>query len=373
MFPEGFSPRHGGSVSGDQLRLLADANIIGVVVSTPDGIVEANDAFLTIIGCAREEFAPPLDWRTLTPPEYAERDQLAIEEIRLRGAYTPFEKEYWRTDGTRVPIQIGGALLSREPMRWISFVQDLSAQKQIERDLRQAAAASEMSSRAKDDFVNMLVHELRQPLATISIAALLIKTGLQHDRLGVKMRRPLEVLDHQVASLTRLIDELLLASRIVRGAMPMRRVELDFAALVRDVAEDEHMRADAAGLDLAIDVPADAVRVLGDPLRLRHVITNVLGNAIKYTPPGGAIQLRLRPGDTGCELRVKDNGIGINAEEIPHVFEPFRRASSEGSGFGIGLAVVRSVIESHQGTVSISSDGPNQGTMVVIALPIPTV
>lgn len=372
MFPEGMSSLHAraGGVTGEQLQRLADANIIGVVVANMDGIVDANDAFLSMLGYERADFTAPLDWRALTPPEYAGRDQLALDDLQLRGACTPFEKEYWRKDGSRVPVQIGAALLSRQPLQWICFVQDVSAQKRLESDLRQAAAASETSSRAKDDFVNMLVHELRQPLATIAMAALLIKTSLEHDSLGERLRRPLAVLDSQIASLTRLVDELLLASKIVRGAMPMRRLEVDFAAIVREVGDDERIRADGAGLTLALDVPDAPIVVLGDPMRLRHVVANILGNAIKYTPPGGRIHVALVAGDPACELHVKDTGAGISPSEIPYVFEPFRRGSSEGTGFGIGLAVVRSVVDYHGGTVAISSDGPNQGTEIVITLPI---
>lgn len=372
MLPEGTSssPADGGRVTGEQLRLLADANIIGIVVATNDGIVEANDAFLSIIGYTRADFTGHIDWQALTPPEYAERDQLGVEELRLRGVCTPFEKEFWRKDSTRAPVLIGAALLQRDPMRWICFVQDISAQKQLEFELRQAAAAFEMSSRAKDDFVNMLVHELRQPLSTMSMAALLLKTGLQHDPIRERLRRPLEVLDNQIASLTRLTDELLLASRIVRGAMPLRRVNVDFSAVVDEVIGDERMRAEAAGLTLVLDPAPSPVIVNGDPMRLRHVVANIVGNAIKYTRPGGGVRVTVVQGDSNCELHVKDTGVGIGPEELPYVFEPFRRGSQEGSGFGIGLAVVKSVVEQHGGSVEIVSAGRNQGTDVTVRLPV---
>lgn len=370
MIPDHLLPVRDEGAASDHLRLLADANLLGIVTVTEAGIVEANDAFLATIGCTRGDVDAVIDWRALTPPEHAGRDVLALEELQVRGACTPFEKEYWRKDGSRVPVRIGAVLLDREPMRWLCLVQDLSAEKQVERDLRQAAAASEMSNRAKDDFVNMLVHEIRQPLAAISMATLLVKTALQHESVAERLRRPLEVLENQTASLTRLTDELLLASKIVRGAMPMRQQPVDFAALVRDLVGDERIRAEAASLTLLLDVPDASVIVTGDPMRLRHVVANLVGNSIKYTPPGGGIRVTLVAGDELCELRVQDTGRGIDRADLPHVFEPFRRASGEGSGFGLGLAVVRSIVEQHRGSASIASDGPNLGTEVAITLPV---
>ena len=247
---------------------------------------------------------------------------------------------------------------------------DLSTRERLERESRERAQELALADRRKDEFLAMLGHELRNPLAAISSALELL-------RLGAGSReRLLEVLDRQAGNLRRLVDDLLDLARITRGDIALRSEPVDLARVVEGVIRGAAPAIERGGHQLAVEAPSEGLTLEGDPLRLEQVVANLIGNAIKYTPSGGRITVRLARQGEEAVLVVRDSGIGIPAELLPHVFEPFVQAErsldrSQG-GLGIGLTLVRRIVELHGGSVSAHSEGRGLGSELVVRLPAGT-
>jgi signal transduction histidine kinase len=227
------------------------------------------------------------------------------------------------------------------------------------------------ADRHKDEFLAMLAHELRNPLAPILNAiGLMRKKPLPDPQLAWSR----DVIERQVEHLTRLVDDLLDVSRITRGKINLSREAVNVAALVSRAVETVHPFITERGHQFTIDVPAQAIHVHGDPLRLTQAVGNVLSNAAKYTDPGGEIRLVVRPADGNVEIRVTDSGIGIPSPLLPIIFDMFtqlnHRSGRPQSGLGIGLALVRKLLEMHGGTVTARSEGEGLGSEFLITLPI---
>ena len=235
-------------------------------------------------------------------------------------------------------------------------------------DARAAQEAAEQAGRAKDEFLAMLGHELRNPLAPIVTALDLLR------QRGADTDREHAIITRQVAHLTRLIDDLLDVSRITQGKVTLRRERLDLRDVVGQALEMTAPLFAERGHHLAVDLPHDACPVVGDPARLSQVAANLLANAAKYTPPGGDVRLRVAAGGERVELSVGDTGQGIAPELLPHVFDLFvqgaRGAAREQGGLGLGLTIVRQLVHLHGGTIHAASDGPGRGSFFVVDLPL---
>ncbi|MBQ5950205.1 ATP-binding protein [Massilia sp. ST3] len=227
--------------------------------------------------------------------------------------------------------------------------------------------------RRKDEFLAMLAHELRNPLAPIAAAAEALKLSADDARV----RRSSEVIGRQVRHLTALVDDLLDVSRVTRGLVELDRKLLEVGSIVANAVEQSRPVLDARRHLFELDVGTPDARVLGDPTRLVQVLTNLLNNAAKYTPPGGQIRLTVLRADSaagpGVSFEVSDDGIGIEPGLLPHVFDLFTQAErtpdrSQG-GLGIGLALVRNMVALHGGDVQARSAGPGQGSSFTVWLP----
>lgn len=235
---------------------------------------------------------------------------------------------------------------------------------------RSARAEAERLGRAKDEFLAMLAHELRNPLAPVSASAQLLRME------GVDMntvRRTSEVITRQVRHLTDLINDLMDVSRVTRGLVKLTKEGIDVAPLVATAVEQVRPLIDARQHQLAIRMNDQGAQLLGDRTRLIQVIANLLNNAAKYTAPGGAIALEVtRKGDV-LELQVTDNGVGIEPALLPHVFELFtqgpRALDRAQGGLGIGLALVKAIVLLHDGAVAAYSAGAAQGSRFTVTLP----
>ena len=259
----------------------------------------------------------------------------------------------------------------------ISFV-DITKLKEIEGALREAVAERQRAEQAlrdadrrKDDFLAMLSHELRNPLAPIRNSLHILEHAPQG---GDGARHAQEIIARQVGHLTRIVDDLLDATRISHGKLQVRRERLDLRDLVRRTAEDHRELFTVRGLKLDVAVPDRAAWVDGDRTRLAQVVGNLLQNSAKFTPGGGSIALALEIAGDFAEVRVRDNGIGIDPPLLSRLFEPFSQAdvTLERSlgGLGLGLAVVKGLIELHGGTVEAKSAGEGKGTEFVVRLPL---
>ncbi len=225
---------------------------------------------------------------------------------------------------------------------------------------------SARASRAKDEFLAMLGHELRNPLAPIVTALRLISLRA-NDR-----SREYEIIERQVAHLMRLVDDLLDVSRIARGKVEMRRDTLEVSKIVANAAEVASPLIEERRHQLTLEVE-EGLAVTGDAARLQQVIVNLLTNAAKYTDPGGSIAVRAARSGEQAVIRVEDNGIGIPASVLPHVFERFyqgpRDQSRAQGGLGLGLAIVQNIVRLHRGEVVARSAGPEKGSEFVVCLP----
>ncbi|MEQ1505918.1 MAG: ATP-binding protein, partial [Myxococcota bacterium] len=234
-------------------------------------------------------------------------------------------------------------------------------------EARTARGEAEAANRAKDQFLAVLGHELRNPLAPIATALHLMAV-----RSPDQVVRERAVIERQVGHLRRLVDDLLDVSRITRGKVELRRERAPVAGFVARGIELASPLLEERRHRLTVDV-APELAVHGDPTRLGQVVANLVANAAKYTEPGGSIVVRATRQDDAVELAVKDDGIGIPAEMLPTIFELFVQAPQGSArttgGLGLGLAIVRSLVEQHDGTVAAHSDGPGTGTELVVRLP----
>jgi CheY-like chemotaxis protein len=234
-----------------------------------------------------------------------------------------------------------------------------------------ARVAAEAASRAKDQFLAMLSHELRSPLSVIL-------TGVEVlERLELPDKGPLritELIGRQARHLAQLLDDLLDVTRVSQGKIDLHRCPVDLGGIVSSAVDDHRGEIEGAGHSLSLSLPPQTVAVDGDRTRLLQVIGNLLHNARKYTPRGGHISVSLAQVDLTAEVRVRDTGVGIPAEILPRIFDLFFQAepgaTRSGGGLGVGLTLVRRLVELHHGTVEAISDGPGRGSEFIVRFPV---
>jgi signal transduction histidine kinase/ActR/RegA family two-component response regulator len=243
----------------------------------------------------------------------------------------------------------------------------------LEREMARAKHAEEQlqeANRRKDEFLAMLSHELRNPLAPIVTAAQVLGKVAPNDARIAWVR---EVVERQVTHLTGLVDDLLDVSRITQGKITLNREAVELGKVIEHSVEIVRPIFDSKRHSLSVLTSDTPVWVFGDFSRLSQIFSNVLHNAAKYTSEGGSIELATSVDRGSVAVRVRDNGIGIDAQFLPHVFEVFtqgyRGLDRSQGGLGVGLAVVRRLVELHQGEVNVVSDGPGLGTEVTVTLP----
>ncbi len=301
-------------------------------------------------------------------PADRERTRGAIEaSIRDR---TGYDIEY-RTvgpDGRERWVRAIGRTFyapSGEPVSFDGVTVDVTQRVRQEEALKDA-------DRRKDEFLATLAHELRNPLAPL-------RNGLQILRLSrgdaAAADRAMGMMDRQLGQMVHLVDDLLDVSRITRGKLHLRRDRVELAAVVRNAVEASRPLVEAAGHRLAVSLPPEPVHLDADPTRLAQVLSNLLTNAAKYTERGGDIRLAAERRGDGVVVSVRDTGIGIAAEHLPRLFEMFSQVDSalerSPGGLGIGLALVRGLVEMHGGTVEARSEGRGRGSEFVVRLPLP--
>jgi len=248
---------------------------------------------------------------------------------------------------------------------WYGSSTDIHETKLAEEALRDA-------DRRKDEFLAMLAHELRNPLAPIKNSLAVLRLGTADAATTERVRA---VMERQVTQMVRLVDDLMEVSRIRRGRIELKRERVALAAIVQSAVETSRPLVEAAGHQLGVLLPEEPVVLDADPVRLAQVLTNLLNNAAKYTDPGGQIWLSAWREGANLVLSVRDTGVGIPPEQLPSVFDLFSQADrSYGraqGGLGIGLTLVRALVELHDGSVEARSDGPGKGSEFVVRLPLP--
>jgi signal transduction histidine kinase len=234
------------------------------------------------------------------------------------------------------------------------------------RDERYEREAADKLNRERNAFLRVLAHELRQPIGS-ALAAMGVLRKLNPD---AALERPRAVVERQLQHITRLVDDLADTARLASGEIELRRQPLDLTRHLQDagqtwtaIAEQQHKR-------FVVQLPEREMILLGDGDRLHQVFSNVIGNAFKYTPPGGTITLAASVEGERAVVSVADEGEGIVPERLPHIFDLFQRATTTGSGLGVGLAVVKALVTAHDGSVAATSEGLGRGTVITIRLPL---
>jgi PAS domain S-box-containing protein len=477
--------------SEERLRRMINVAVVGVLIFDQSGtLLDANDAFLSLTGYGREEVAArALTWRAMTPPEYVAESERQVHRVKATGRIGPYEKEYFRKDGSRLWMLFAGASLGDGTI--VEYCIDISDRKRAEAALREseerlriALSAGSMGTwlwriltdeqilgdslrrlmglppgqgamtlerflqavhpddrghlrgefdrclregceidvefrvvwpdgsehwlkdkgkgfagpdgrplfmagacvditdrrrmeqqlreadRRKDEFLAMLGHELRNPLAPLrGVVETLQRQQLDGDGLS----RAYGMMERQVGHLTRLVDDLLDVSRITRGLVELRQEPVNVAEVADQAVEMVTPAIEGRGHDLSLALPRKPLRVEGDATRLTQVVFNLLNNAAKYTDPGGRIWLAVeREGDRAV-VRVCDNGSGMKPDLVPRVFDLFtqgeRTLDRSQGGLGLGLTLVKRLVEMHGGTVEARSEGPGKGSEFTVRLP----
>jgi PAS domain S-box-containing protein len=282
-------------------------------------------------------------------------------------------------DGREFPVEISITRVpGDDPPRFTGFVRDLTARAQAERErellLQRESTArheAEAANRAKDEFLATLSHELRTPLNAIVGWARMLLDGTMDQG---STRRALQVIDRNAQLQTQLVGDILDVSRIITGGLRLDVRPVDLGSVIGAALDAVRPAADAKNVRIRPRLAASARLTEGDPERLQQIVWNLLANAVKFTPTGGAVDLELiDAGDRGIRLRIHDDGAGIDPAFLPYVFERFRQAdgsvSRQHGGLGLGLAIVRHLVELHGGTVRAESQGLDQGSTFTIDLP----
>jgi PAS domain S-box-containing protein len=304
----------------------------------------------------------------LAMPEQADEQAAILERIKRDESVLHFDTIRVAKDGRRIPVS-----LSVSPIRDATghvvgaakIARDITERKRTEELLRDA-------DRRKDNFLAVLGHELRNPLAGIvsGVHVLELVDSLPDDLIEVR-----EIMKRQATQMARLIDDLLDVSRIARGKITLRKEPVDLVAMARQIVDDLRIRLNVKPLTLLVDLPPGQVWVEGDPVRLAQVLGNLVDNAVKFTPEGGRIEVRVRihEGERRALVEVSDTGAGLPLEARATLFEPFSQAAETLShspmGLGLGLALVKGLVDMHGGTVSADSAGPGTGSTFTVALP----
>jgi PAS domain S-box-containing protein len=315
----------------------------------------------------RSLYERPRSFLDAVHPDDRERVRALSLERQGRGEPADVEYRVVRPDGSVRWVRDRGFPIrdpSGEVYRVVGLAEDITDRKAAEESLREA-------DRRKDEFLAMLAHELRNPLAPIRNAVQLMKLlGPEEPNL----RRARELIDRQVVHLARLVDDLLDVSRITRGKIKLHKEPLELATVIARAVEASRPLIEERRHALAVSLPPNPVPLLGDATRLAQVFSNLLNNAAKYTEQGGQIGLTVETDGGAAVVRVRDSGVGISPELLPRVFDLFVQgdrslARSEG-GLGIGLTLVKSLVEMHGGTVEAFSDGPGRGSEMRVRLPV---
>ncbi len=332
----------------------SDGGLRAIVENSPDGILVVG-----VDGGIRFANPAAAEWlgRSL--------EQLRGERFDLPSAADdPTETEWTAPDGAvRVAeVRVANVTWEGKPAR-LATLRDITLRKRREEESRQAL-------RRRDQFLAILSHELRNPLAAIVNASRVLQRGANDERV---LSRARDVVDSQSRQMTRLLDDLLDVSRICEGKIELRREVLDLRESIHQAVQVVLPLIGENRLGFDLDVPRCPLYVEGDPTRLHQILTNLLTNAAKYTEPGGRIWLVAQHDCSDIVVRIRDNGVGINPDKLEFIFEPFvqERTSLARSndGMGIGLALVRSLVRLHGGAVLAESEGLGHGSTFVVRLP----
>ena len=332
------------------------------------GVMHYGGEWTKLFGYPEGKLSPSFtEWHSLLHPEDAGRVMEAIQ-ANLDGRTPEFEAEYrMKTfSGEWLWVTSRGRVIERDanqkPVRHVGVIEDIHEGRNTREQLRQVA-------QQKDEFLATLAHELRNPLAPIRTGLEIIK----RDPSGLMAQQARDMMDRQLSHLVRLIDDLLDVSRISLGRLELRKSHLEVRTIIDTAVEGSKPFVESRKHSLTVSIPDEPIFIFGDLTRLAQVVSNLINNSCKYTPEGGHIQVRISRLPNLVSIQVQDDGLGIPPEMLDKIFEMFgqvnRTLDRAQGGLGIGLALVRKLVELHGGTVQAESPGINRGATFTITLP----
>jgi PAS domain S-box-containing protein len=365
----------------------------GLLLTDADGLIlRANATFCAWLGYPAGGLAGRRLQDLLTVGGRLFHQTHCVPIMRLQGSLREVQLELVNHQGDRVPVLLN---MVRQPgetgilhhvsvflvTERRSYEQELlkarkasdaalAAKKEAQQQLTDANERLLHEAQRKNEFLATLAHELRNPLAPLRTGVHLLKLRHQSDAADLKV---IAAFERQVDHLTRLTDDLLEVARITQDKLRLQREKVDLRAVVQAALDDCAELAQAQQHTVTLELAAQALTVEGDVARLTQIVVNVFSNACKYTPPGGHILVRARRGATDVELVIEDNGIGLNAQALPEIFTMFSQVESaldrSRGGLGVGLALVKRLLDLHGGAVEVYSAGPGLGSRFTIRLP----
>ena len=351
----------------------SEARLNAMVTATAEVTYRMNADWSQMLEChgagfVRSADAPSGLWLTdYVPPEERASVMAAIRRAVDAGAVFELEHRVIRADGT-----LGWTLSRAVPLfdehggivEWFGAASDVTVRRQNEEALREA-------DRAKDEFLAMLAHELRNPLAPIVNAHRLLE---RDGTLSARGRDALSMAQRHTGHMRRLVDDLLEVSRVTRGKIEIRPEPVDVATAIRHAVDSLAPESEARRHRVGVRLPPEPIRLLADPTRLAQILENLLHNACKYTPDGGEIRIEAARDGVEVAIRITDDGIGIDPAKQSRLFELFHQVdptlNRSHGGLGIGLALVRRLVELHAGSVSVHSLGLGAGSTFTVRLPV---
>ena len=355
-----------------------------IISKDVNGIITSwNPAAERLYGYTAEEaIGKPVS--ILIPRERLDEEPTILKRLRRGESIDHYETVRLAKDGRQITVSLTVSPIRDASGRIIGaskIARDITQQKQAQNEIARLLAAeraarqdAEIASRAKDEFLAMLSHELRTPL-TAMLGWLSILRGHRLDEQTTE--HAIETIERNAKAQAQLIEDLVDISRIVGGKMNLEIGPIEVLPVINAAVEVVRPTAGAKNITIEVNYDSTVGPVAGDAARLQQVIWNLLVNAVKFTPKGGLVEVSFRPAGSSAEVVVRDTGIGISPDFLPHVFERFRQAeppvSRSHRGVGLGLAIVRHLVELHGGTVEAQSDGENQGATFTIRLPLAAV
>lgn len=357
-----------------RLAAIVESSQDAIIGQSLDGVITSwNRGAERMYGYSAEEaVGQPITM--LTPPDVVNELPQIMERLARGEMIEHYETVRMRKDGSLLDVSLSISPIVDQTGRVVGaakIARDITDKKALEAELRRRVEELAAADRRKDEFLAMLAHELRNPLGAISNALHV----LQQSHATEPMRhRAVKVLQRQVLHQSRMVDDLLDVSRLTRGLMVIRQEPVDLNRLVRDTAEDYRATLEAEGLTLELDLACADLWVHGDTVRLVQVLGNLLTNAAKFTARGGRVTVATTADEAGnARVTVRDTGEGIVPKLLPVVFDSFvqgeRSLARSRGGLGLGLAIVRGLVELHGGSVKAESPGPGAGASFTFALP----
>ena len=356
------------------LAAIVESSNDAIISKSLDGKIQSwNAAAERLFGFTAED-AVGKHISLVIPPERIAEEERIIARLRAGQRIEQFETERIRSDGQRIIVALTISPIKDDDGNVVGaskIVRDITERKRLEDNLRVLAANLSENDRRKNEFLATLAHELRNPLAPMSNMLEVVKRA---DGDGKILKQAHETIERQLGQMVRLVDDLLDLNRITHDRLELRRNEVELSSVIQQAVEVARPLIDEAGHKLIVELPEEAIYLNADRTRLAQVFGNLLNNSSKYTKPGGSISLTAKHVDDEIEVTVKDNGAGIPADKLNTIFEMFMQVDSTSDrsqgGLGIGLTLVKRLVEMHDGTVEPRSAGEGMGSEFIVRLPV---